>query len=284
VLLVVLAASFPLWAQQPGVFISFRGPERATQPSRDAYEEIRSIIEESLKFKLSTEFLIEDVRDKADYVVELHITGPLQGCMWQVSCHWQSEGASGRKNCWEQIAYLPYCGGNSLEEIQKIGCLANYIKLGSAPQTLPENLFEPEAPQDQSTFKVVYTRCFKLQLEDEIWKSRLRLMTTKIPLLIMRELEADFREHGYDIFPEDCSDTDEEPEKVDVEIWGFVEEVPDKDRLYVELFVHERRPLGQPDGFLRRLGGRTREIEREEYRNLGDAIIDYIRECFDGNN
>ena len=284
VLLMILGTSFHIWAQQSSVFISIRGPEDGTALARKEYEEIKNILGSNLEFKLSSEFLIEDNRDAADYVLELIIDGPLQECYWQVTCNWKGKEASRSKKCWNKVAYLPYCRANPLEDIVEIGCLADFVDLGSTPKTLPKNLCATDKIPNQSSFKIVYTRCFCVQLEDEAWKSRVRLHTPKIPLRIMQEFEADFRKHGYDITPELCLDTDEEPKKVDVEIWGFVEEVPNKDRLVVELFVHERRPLGQHDNFLDRLGGRTREISYEEHMNIGDAIIDYIRERLDDKN
>ena len=284
--LLAIAPATVARAQDSSVLLSISGPQSGSEATQDEFQEIKSLISDSLHFALSPDFLL--VSDEgalqtpeADYELDLEFKGPYQDCHWKVFCDWKKHDGSSTK-CWTKPATVSYCHSSAVDEIEAISCLADFIDLrASSPQRLPKDLCAAAEREVSPPLKVVYTRCFRVQIEAEDWNKRVRLTTNKIPLLIMRELEADFRGLGYDLVPESCFDSGENPQKVDVEIVGIVEEKLETDKLYVELFVDQRSASGSTDAVLERIQGPTQEVARENYKRLGDEIVKHIRKRFD---
>jgi hypothetical protein len=279
----VVGVSSGLQAQDSGVAISLDPPDLEGQELED-FEVIRENILTSFEDALEEDYKIVEDKKDARYFISLDIRGPIQECIWRVKCSWSEKGNDERNDCWDPLPAFTFCNKTSLDEnlgaVTQMGCLGNIVDF-SAPDTPKITQGDLCNTPVTNRNKVVYTTCFKVALQDTTWTTKIGTLVQRIPAQIADQLREDFRKLGYEIIP--CFEGATPPPNIAFSVHGLVQEAPDEDaaRIFVVLYVEKSSGLGAD--MMEKIDGETDHILRDDYEELGNAIVEHIKKQFDLN-
>lgn len=277
---IVAGTGSELRAQDDKVAIVVVEPTLLDPMKKKDLSEVTELVRISLDEALGEKFVTTTALNEAAYTVELKFVGPFLGCSWKVQCHWSKSSDPKKHECWDYTVPIPYC---SIADMTQVSCLGKRLDFSSAetPSLTGDLCASTEENQSPVKFVTVYTSCLQFGVQDESWTKKVLRSTDQIPLQIEAELDSEFQHRGYDIVaarcPPDSGDAQSAAKNADLEIIGYIEEGKEANKVHVKLFVLMNNQLVSTK-MREMIHGPTPEITRDNYRDLGKAVVDYIRE------